>query len=81
MCFGGLDVQRYFFDFVAKDRSVYDYNGREFSTLQGALQLAELIALDLAVDGEWVGWVVAICGARGQKYHCVPVKESELLAA
>lgn len=72
-------LERYFFDFVAQDRSIYDYVGREFGTLQGAQQLAELIALDLALDGDWLGWTVAIRGPHGQKYLSVPVKESELL--
>jgi hypothetical protein len=40
-------MQRYFFDFVTQHRSMYDYKGQEFSTLQGALRLAELIAIDL----------------------------------
>jgi hypothetical protein len=74
-------MERYFFDVVAQGRSVYDYVGREFATLEGAQQLAELIALDLALDGDWLGWAVAIRDPHGQNYLCVPVKESELLAA
>jgi hypothetical protein len=74
-------MQRYFFDFVRQDRSVYDYSGREFATLQAARQLAELIALDLGFDCDWIGFAVAIRGARGQKYDSVPVQDSELLAA
>jgi hypothetical protein len=74
-------MNRYFFDIANRSQSIYDHKGRELSTPEAAYQLAELIALDLEVEGEWTGWAVAVRTARGEKYFSVPVREQELSAA
>jgi hypothetical protein len=68
-------MDRYFFDRVSRQRSEYDYRGCELSTPEKALQLAELMALDLGVDdgGDWSGWAINVRNAFGQKLFSVPV--------
>ena len=72
-------MKRYFFDLGTQCRSMYDYKGRELATPEAAYQLAELIALDLAFDGEWVGWAVAVCSPDGERFFSVPVRDAELI--
>jgi uncharacterized protein DUF6894 len=76
-------MQRYFFDIASGSRSIYDYQGREFSARQEAFELAELIALDLElnVDGEWGDCRVAVRDVEGRNLFSVPVRELDLIAA
>jgi len=76
-------MKRYFFDVVSGHRSEYDYRGRDFPTVDAANQLAELIALDLAIDpdGKWYGWTIKVRGAQGQQFFSVPVRDHSLAAA
>jgi hypothetical protein len=69
-------MAKYFFDRVSRERSEYDYHGRMFPTPESARQLAELIALDLAIesDGRWLGWTVNVCNAHGEKFFSIPVQ-------
>jgi hypothetical protein len=39
-------MMRYFFDIAAPDRVFYDFQGREFCSIEDAGQMAELVALD-----------------------------------
>jgi len=73
-------MQRYFFDVVSSTRSMYDYTGREFPTIQNAMDLADLIAVDLGTEQEWLGCAVAICTTTGERLDFVPLTESELFA-
>ena len=68
-------MTRYFFDLVNPQRSEYDFRGGEFPTPDRAFQLAELIALDLAIEPEskWSGWSIEVCNALGQSLFSVPV--------
>jgi hypothetical protein len=77
-----VQTNRYFFDRVSRQRSEYDYRGRELPTPEKALQLAELMALDLGVDdaGDWSGWAISVSNAIGQKLFSVPVRH-DLAAA
>jgi hypothetical protein len=73
----------YFFDRVGRSRAEYDYKGRAFPTPDKALQMAELIALDLELEAEgtWFGWSVDVRNAQGQKFFSIPVGAPELIAA
>jgi hypothetical protein len=75
-------MQRYFFDFVGRSRSEFDYSGQALPRAERALRLAELIALDESSRGERIGWTVSVSDARGKKYFSVQVTElPELIAA
>jgi uncharacterized protein DUF6894 len=76
-------MNRYFFDVVLKSHSEYDYRGREFSSVEKAAQLAELIALDLEISpqGEWAGSTVSVRDQRGQQLYSREVRAPELAAA
>jgi hypothetical protein len=76
-------MNRYFFDVVLKNRSEFDYRGREFSSVEKAAQLAELIALDLEINpqGEWAGSMVTVRDAGGKQLYTREVRTPELAAA
>lgn len=74
-------MKKYFFDLVSRHHSEYDYRGREFSAPEKAFQLAELMALDLEIEGERSGWSVHVRSAHGQQFFWIPVREAELIAA
>ena len=76
----GRAMKRYFFDLGTQCKSMYDYRGRECDTPEAAYELAELIALDLEFEGEWVGWAVAVHSPEGEKVFSVPVRDEELIA-
>ena len=70
-------MKRYFFDLGNQSRSMYDYEGRDCETHDAAYQLAEMIALDLEVKGEWSGWAVSVCSPDGKKVFSIPVGSAE----
>lgn len=76
-------MRRYFFDVVGRQRSEYDYHGRDLPTIDNAHQLAELIALDLGMDPEdrWTGWAVNVRSVEGNELFSVPVQSMCLAAA
>ena len=73
----GEAMKRYFFDLGRQGQSVYDHQGRDFESDDAAYQLAELIALDLEVEGEWAGWVVAVRSPKGESVFSIPVGNGE----
>jgi len=73
----GEVMKRYFFDLGREGQSVYDHQGRDFQNDDAAYQLAELIALDLEVEGEWVGWTVAVRSPEGRSIFSIPVANGE----
>jgi hypothetical protein len=75
-------MNKYFFDLVNPQRSEYDFRGGEFPTPDSALQLAELIALDLAIEPEskWSGWTVEVRNPFGQPLFSIPVPGPNLVA-
>jgi hypothetical protein len=75
-------MRRYFFDVISGQYSNYDYCGRNFPTPESAYELAELMALDLAVDteDEHVGRSVNVTTADGRKLFSVPVQPCCLAA-
>lgn len=76
-------MSRYFFDLVGEERSEYDYSGRNLPSPENAYQLAELIAVDLAVEEQevWYGWTVKVRNVQGLEMFCVPVQPGYLAAA
>jgi hypothetical protein len=76
-------MNRYFFDVVLKSHSQYDYRGREFSSVEKAAQLAELIALDLEISpqGEWAGSTVTVRDQCGRQLFSREVGKPEVIAA
>jgi hypothetical protein len=70
-------MTRYFFDLGNQSRSVYDHEGRYCETPDAAYQMAELIALDLEVDGDWAGWAVAVLSPEGRKVFSIPVRSMQ----
>jgi hypothetical protein len=70
-------MKRYFFDLGNRDTSLYDHQGCDFETPDAAYQLAEMIALDLEVDGDWVGWAVAVCSPEGKRVFSISVRNEE----
>ena len=76
-------MRRYFFDLTGAGRSEYDYTGRELPSPESAYRLAELIAVDLAVDDQepWYGWTVNVRNVQGREIFCVAVKPGYLAAA
>lgn len=76
-------MRRYFFDIVGRQRCEYDYRGSDLPSCEKAHQLAELIALDLALepDDPWYGWTVKVRSAEGCEFFAIPVQQSHLAAA
>ena len=76
-------MNRYFFDRVADTRSEFDYRGCELATVESAAEMAELIALDLAIDtaSDWAGWAIKVSTALGKHLLTVPILECDRVAA
>jgi hypothetical protein len=76
-------MNKYFFDLVSRDRCEYDYSGRALDGPEQAIELANLIALDLEVgeDEKWSGWVVQVRNSQGQEIFSLPVQNPDLAAA
>jgi hypothetical protein len=72
-------MRRYFFDVVGRKRAEYDYRGRDFPAPDKAFRLAELMALDLAMeaDDEWAGFSVKVRNADGGELFQVPVQPAQ----
>ena len=66
---------RFFFDYTTRGRSLYDYSGDEFRTLQSAIEFAEAIAEDLRhrLANDWAGWQVEVRNSEGIRYLSLPV--------
>jgi hypothetical protein len=76
-------MKKYYFDRVSEQRSEYDFVGTALPTADRAVQVAELIAIELGMDGEgtWHGWAIAVRNAQGEQFSRIPVQETELAAA
>ena len=70
---------RFFFDYKAKHRSIYDYNGSNFRNSEDAFDFAELTAqlLKNSLNGDWIGYSVEVRDAVGKKYFSIPVGPSD----
>jgi len=77
---GDALMERYFFDVVGNEGPALDYTGRTLPTADEAYNVAELMALDLAVkqgDGV-IGSTVTVSNTYGRKLFSIQVKESYL---
>jgi hypothetical protein len=73
-------MERYFFDVVGNEGPALDYTGRTLPTADEAYNVAELMALDLAVkqgDGV-IGSTVTVSNTYGRKLFSIQVNESYL---
>jgi hypothetical protein len=76
-------MKKYFFDLVSLKGCSYDYTGQLLPGEPEALDIAELIALDLAstTSFDWVGTVVKVKDAAGTTLFAVPVEHLQAVAA
>jgi Domain of unknown function (DUF6894) len=76
-------MKKYFFDVVGQSGPEYDFRGHEFSEPEKALQLAQLLALDLEVgaEDEFSGGSVNVHNAHGRKLFSVLIGDLDLIAA
>jgi hypothetical protein len=76
-------MRRYFFDYKAKDQSLYDYQGDEFMSSEHAYEFAEATAQSLknSLRGDWRGWSVEVRNAEGRKLFSLPVDIPSPIAA
>ena len=74
---------RFFFDYTARDQSLFDYRGQEFQSPEAAIEFADAIAQDLkhSLSEDWTGWAVEVRNAENQKFFEIPVGMRELDAA
>ena len=73
----GSAMKRYFFDLGNKSEAIYDFRGHEVATLDAAYQLAELMALDLEVSEDWLGWVLMVRNPEGENIFSIPVRSAD----
>lgn len=73
-------MTRYFFDRISDTGKELDYRGRELATPERAAEMAELIALDLAIDNtnKWAGWAIRVSNEAGQQLFRIPVREFDI---
>jgi len=66
---------RFFFDFRARDRALFDYRGDEFRSAEAAIKFAGAIAEDLqhSLAAEWLGWWIEVRNSEGMKFSSLPV--------
>jgi hypothetical protein len=76
-------MKKYFFDRVGQSCSEYDFRGRDFAEPHKAFQLAQLLALDIGVEGqeEFLGGSVNVRNADGHKLYSVIICDGEAMAA
>ena len=76
-------MSRYFFDIAAPGRVLYDFQGRDFSSLEEAKQMAELVALDFeASEGsDTFGSEVQIRDVHGAKVLSITIASQAKRAA
>jgi Domain of unknown function (DUF6894) len=76
-------VKRFFFDYTAKNESLFDYRGQEFGSPAGAIEFAQEIAQSLqhSLSMDWVGWSVEVRGADGEKFYSLAIDGGLMSAA
>jgi hypothetical protein len=76
-------MNRFFFDYTAKDQSLFDYCGHEFRSVQGAIEFAHAIAQNLShsLTNKWTGWSVVVRDVKGKSFLSLPVGEETLRTA
>jgi CheY-like chemotaxis protein len=66
---------RLFFDYTTSDRTIYDYKGDEFLSLDDAFDFAETTAETMkhSLNGDWKGWSVEVRDAECKKYFSLQI--------
>jgi hypothetical protein len=66
---------RYFFDLTRAERSLLDYKGDEFTSLDAAQDFATMTVHRLAntLSGEWSGWSLEVRNPAGHKYFSLSI--------
>jgi hypothetical protein len=74
---------RFFFDFRSPDQSLFDYQGHDFGTSQGAIEFAEAMVENLrhSLGNEWIGWRVEVRCAAGKNFCSLPVRSTKITDA
>lgn len=74
---------RFFIDYTAEGKSLYDYQGEEFLSSNDALDFAEATAQALQnhLGGIWKGWSVEVRSAEGKKFFSLPIDGAAPIAA
>jgi hypothetical protein len=75
-------MRRFFFDYTAKDQTMYDFRGDEFSSPESAIGFAQEAASLLQHDstGAWRGWSIEVRDAKGKRIISLPVERAPLAA-
>jgi len=75
-------MTRFFFDYAANDRSLFDYHGDYFHSARAALEFAEAIAAYLknSLSDDWIGWSIEVRNVSGNRVGAVSINNSALIA-
>jgi hypothetical protein len=75
-------MHKYFFDIVTSSCVQHDFHGRTLPKSDDALELAEMIALDLECsDKVWIATEVEVRNVAGTRLYSVSVRHPDLIAA
>jgi len=75
-------MHKYFFDIVTGACVQHDFHGRSLPKPGDALDLAEMIALDLECsDKVWIATEVVVRNVGGTRLYSVSVRHPDLIAA
>ena len=68
-------MERYFFDFVSKDETLHDYQGRTFAFASSAKEHAALLTIHLQHDPEaaYAGWTIVTRNQLGTEIFSMSV--------
>ena len=70
----------YFFDVVTPNYVQHDFHGRKLNVPDDAIQLAELIALDIECSTQdWIDMQVVVRDAEGSRLHAVNVRRPDMI--
>ena len=69
-------MDEYSFALVGPQQSELDFRIGEFPSPERALQLAELIALDLSIESRWSGWAIEVRNFYGRQLSSIPVRSA-----
>lgn len=74
---------RFFFDCTTTDQTLYDYQGNEFRSCEGAFEFAGAMVQHLrdSLAGEWNSWFIEVRNAEGKKLLSLPVRTATSIAA
>ena len=66
---------RLFFDILRQEIPSYDFRGLDFDRTEDAINIAELVAVDLGFseDSDWVGSQVQVRNVVGETLFAVPI--------